>query len=766
MGLYNISIALIYFIGLISLVLVVKFYNRKLIITLLILIFSFTYAKFISNKYDKAFLVKENIYIARIESNTEKVKHYNKYTARIKSGLYKNLKILIYTKKNLSYGQILEFSEKIEKPDTIRNDKGFDYSRFLREKKICGIVKIKDCNIIKKEINFFSLLFQFKLKLIKILDNNYSTDKAGFLKAILLGEASDLDENIKSNFKNANISHIIAISGMHISYIVLALEYIQRLFIKNIKLRNAIIIIFLIIFTIFVGASNSVSRACIMVSITYLGKILLEKDDFYTSFKVALCVLLILNPYNIFSGSMWLSFGGSLGIVLYSKLIEKIILKKLNICKKKLCIIINTTKKISNISESNFQKNISNSVQNYIIYSNNFRILHIGNTILRKIVSIISVTCGAQIIVFPIMIYIFNTISLNFIISNLLISELIAPILIIGYISLIFPFVSIIESFLIKIIFLIAEFSASLPFSNFLIPTPNLYKIIIYYIILGFMFYIYNTKKFSFYRLIKKYKLKVLLITFILLITIFGNFNFLLRKNFTIHFLDVGQGDSCLITTRFNKKILIDGGKGSKDEYDYGERVVGPYLLDNGIKRIDYLIVSHFDSDHCGGLFYILENFDVKNIIIGKQAEKYSNLVEFIKLQQKRRVNLISVEAKDVIEFDRETKIKVLFPDINNEISKNKINNNSLVFKMQYNNTSILFTGDIEKEAESVLVNLYKEELKSDILKVGHHGSKTSSCEEFLKYVSPQIALIGVGKNNIFGHPNEEVIGRLEEFRN
>ena len=207
----------------------------------------------------------------------------------------------------------------------------------------------------------------------------------------------------------------------------------------------------------------------------------------------------------------------------------------------------------------------------------------------------------------------------------------------------------------------------------------------------------------------------------------------------------------------------MTGGKGINGEYDYGKKVIGPYLLDHGISKIDYIIVSHFDSDHCGGLFYIVKNFKVRNIIIGIQAEEYPNLVEFIKLQQRRKINLISVQSKDIIVFDKETRMEVLFPDINNQIFKNKINNNSLVFKLYYKNKSILFTGDIEEEAERVLINLYGQKLDSDILKVGHHGSKTSSIEDFINCVKPKIALIGVGKDNSFGHPNEEIIERLKD---
>ena len=397
---------------------------------------------------------------------------------------------------------------------------GFDYSKYLKQKKIFGIVKLNNTRIIGQERGLYFYLFNFKSYLFNKLEKNYGDKEIGFLKAILLGESSSLDENIKENFKNANISHVLAISGMHISYVVIGLETVLKKIIKNIKLRNLIVIVFLMFFTILVGGSNSVSRACIMVSIAYIGKIVLRKEDFYTSFKIALCILLIVNPYNIFSGSLWLSFGGSIGIVLYSKLIEKIILKKLKLKKH--------------------NKNCLNE------------------KVLRRIVTIISVTLGAQIIVFPIMIYIFNSLSINFVISNLLISELVAPILILGYLSLVFPFISIFEKILIKIIFFFAEISANLPLTNILVVTPRLYKIIIYYIILLFIGFIYSTRKIHMFRKIKKLKLTIVFISLIILFVLFGNIKIPLRENFEIHFLDVGQGDSCLIRTTTNKVILID----------------------------------------------------------------------------------------------------------------------------------------------------------------------------------------------------------------
>lgn len=561
---------------------------------------------------------------------------------------------------------------------------GFDYSNYLRQKQISGIVKISKIDKISKEKDFKFYLYKLKYKIISILEKEYSREESGFLKAILLGNTFDLDNEIKENFKEASISHVLAISGMHISYIVLFLERILEETIKNIRVRYIIIILFLIIFSIFVGETNSVLRASITTCIVYFGKIILKKENFYSSFKIALLVLIISNPYNILSASMWLSFGGSIGIVLYSKLIEKKLLKKLNIISKK-----EPLKKL-----------------------------------FFKIISISSVTIGAQIIVFPIMIYVFNTFSLNFLISNLLISELIGLILILGYLSIFFSILCFPEKLLLKLTINLTKVLASLPLTKVLLNTPKLINIVIYYVILLIILVFYKKKRIFLFRKLRKEKLKILIVSIFIFILLFGNIRISFKKSFEIHFLDVGQGDCCLIKTDDNKVILIDGGNGYDNSYDYGKNVLGPYLLDHGITKIDFIIVSHFDSDHCGGLFYIVQNFKISNIIIGKQYDKYPNLISFIEKQREKKINLIIVEAEKVISLGKNTKIEVLFPNVKNKITDNEINNNSLVIKMYYKDISILFTGDIEEKAEKALIELYGEKLNSNILKVAHHRFK------------------------------------------
>ncbi len=160
-----------------------------------------------------------------------------------------------------------------------------------------------------------------------------------------------------------------------------------------------------------------------------------------------------------------------------------------------------------------------------------------------------------------------------------------------------------------------------------------------------------------------------------------------------------------------------------------------------------------------------MKEMKVKNAIITKQVENSNNFKEFIKTANEENVNIILVEAGDKIQIENNLYFDVLWPNSKYYISENPLNNNSLVCKLIYKEFSMLFTGDIEEIAEKEVLKIYKDKLKSDVLKVAHHGSKTSSSKEFLEAVSPQMALIGVGENNKFGHPNESTLKRLKDIR-
>lgn len=210
-----------------------------------------------------------------------------------------------------------------------------------------------------------------------------------------------------------------------------------------------------------------------------------------------------------------------------------------------------------------------------------------------------------------------------------------------------------------------------------------------------------------------------------------------------------------LITSGKGKTILIDGGEDNS--------ILLPYLLDRKINKIDYLIISHFDSDHYAGIIPILGKIKINNIIMSKQSEESTEFEEFIRLVYKCKINIITVSARKRIVVDKDTNINILWPN-ETSIKTMDLNDNSIVVKINYKELSILCTGDISEDVEKILTDTYSEEfLEADILKIAHHGSNTSSSLEFLKKVKPKISLIGVGKNNKFGHPTEEVIQNLEK---
>lgn len=199
------------------------------------------------------------------------------------------------------------------------------------------------------------------------------------------------------------------------------------------------------------------------------------------------------------------------------------------------------------------------------------------------------------------------------------------------------------------------------------------------------------------------------------------------------------NGDSTLIVTPKGNKILIDGGEPEQN-------ILVPYLLARKIKTIDYVIVSHFDSDHSGGVREVIEKLNVKKLIISKQVEKSDECSQILKMAKLRKTKIIFVEAGHALNIEKNITFKIFWPEAENQIIENPLNNNSIVAKLIYGKVQMLFTGDIEQIAEQKIVEKYGGNLKSTILKVAHHGSKTSSIEDFINAVQPKIALIGVRK--------------------
>ena len=196
------------------------------------------------------------------------------------------------------------------------------------------------------------------------------------------------------------------------------------------------------------------------------------------------------------------------------------------------------------------------------------------------------------------------------------------------------------------------------------------------------------------------------------------------------------NGDSTLVITPKGKKILIDGGE--------EENNLVQYLLARKIKTLDYVIISHFDSDHSGGIKKVLTSLNVKKLLISRQIEKTDACTQVIEIAKEKNVKIIFIEAGQKINIEKNIILSILWPILDEKIMDNPINNNSIVATLEYKKFQILFTGDIEEEAEQQLVKKYGANLKATILKVAHHGAETSTTQEFINTIKPKIALIGV----------------------
>lgn len=680
--------------------------NKKIIVILICLIISIGYVSILENKYSKIsdMPIKEMVTII---SDIQEKEYKKVCTAKI---VRNNKKILINIKMSqdipsIKYGDSLYIEGEFKQPEEARNYKGYNYKQYLKTKKIIGTVELEKAKILKSSNGSFIHNIQ---KYIKDTINGTLTDEEGnLLLAILLGDKDKLSEDIQESFKTSNLSHMLAVSGAHVSYIILGLTYVLQNSIIGKKNEKIVCIIFLLFFMAITNFTPSVTRACIMAVLTLFSGIIYRKSDVYTNISVAALITLIFNPYNLLDLGFQLSYGGTIGIIFFIKRIQE---------KKSNSKVINYIKQMALVS----------------IYAN--------------------------IIIIPIMMYHFNTVSFTFIISNIMASPILGIIVITGFLFIIAsitvkPLTRLIAIFIkpiLSILIKISQICSKLPFSNILVVTPYMFNVISYYAII---LYCIKSKKNNKCKIIICLLIVLILINFII---------YIFPQKLRIFFIDVGQGDSTLIITPDKKTVLIDGG--GSDSFDVGEKVLLPYLLDRRILKIDYVLISHFDTDHCGGILTIMEKVKVKNIIISEQAEHSENYERFKKLMIHKKIRLIEVKKGDKIKIGRYSEFKILFPT-SRLLSENPLNNNSIVAQFNYNNFKMLFTGDIEKLAEQQILKAEKAEIRADILKVAHHGSKTSSIPEFIKAVKPKIALIGVGKNNTFGHPNKQTIKNLENIK-
>ena len=604
-------------------------------------------------------------------------------------------------KNNVSNGDLVITRILLRKPKDSRNPGGFSYLNYLKKKKIYSIGTVYEIYKIQEYFNIFNPIVNIKIKLLNMIDQSISPPVNTFVKALVLGEKSNLDDRWSTYFRKAGANHLLAISGLHVGFISLFIVSILNL-LNIVEIRkNIILSIILLVYVIMTGIRASVLRASLLVIIYRFLKMFEIEIDFYSVISIVLLIILLINPYQLFSIGLKLSFLVLLSIVVWTNILNK------------------------------------------YMYSG------------------LAVSLAAQIGSIPLTAYYFNTISPAGIITNLWAVPLVSIIvfIILGHftIGLIIPLFTEFTGSIIYYLSLILKngvtLMSKLPSAEILAVKPTLINVYLYYVFIFLLAY-YLKNNYFFKK--RQILIKTLLI-FILAIIIFVYIispadNGLLE----IYSLDVGQGDSIFIKLPNKKYIIVDTGN-----INSVQNVIIPFLLSKKIRYIEYLIISHFDSDHSSNIKFLIRNNFVKNLIFSKNVDiDYIKKRKIVKTAKNKGVKVYWVDNNDNMTF-KNVVIDFLAP-IENKRFKSR-NDNSVVFKLKYQDFEMLFTGDIERKAEKyVLKEIKNKKLQSDILKVSHHGSNTSSTNRFIDKVEPIHALISVGPNK-YGHPNNILINKFKK---
>lgn len=644
-----------------------------------------------------------------------------KYKLDSLEGTSVNLKPILINNKRVKYGKIQLWKSDIKadishndliiariqlkKPSPKRNPGGFSYYNYLKKKQIYSIGNVFELYKIQSSLSIMKIFIKIKRVLLSAININIDDPVKEFIKALILGERSNLNVNWEDNFRRAGANHLLAISGLHIGFIsIFILLLLNRLPISEIT-ETIILTIFLLIYVIITGFRASVLRASLLALLYKYFKLLNIEIDFYSIISLVLFIILLINPYQLFSIGLQLSFLVLLMIISWAKIIQ------------------------------------------------------------RYFCTTLAVSIAAQLGSIPLTAYYFNTLSPAGIITNLwaipMVSVIVFLVLTHFTLYLFFPVLAVLSG---KIIFLLStilkkgiSLMSSLPSAELKVITPSVITVFLSYIILFTIAYLINNRDKISKKNFRLYKFSLIfLISFIIFITvILPTQNNLLE----IYCLDIGQGDSIFIKTPKNRTLLVDTG-GVSGNLSKVKGTIIPFLLSQGIKTIDFLIITHFDGDHCTKAELLIEQNFIKNLIVSKNLDiNYYKTKKIIDKAKEKGINIYWVEDNDKLNL-QSVQLKYLAP-IKGLYFKSR-NDNSIVFKLTYEDFEMLFTGDIEKDAEDAILNYGSEkEIKADILKVAHHGSETSSIKEFINKVRPKEAIISVGKNK-YGHPNSKIIKKLK----
>ncbi len=606
----------------------------------------------------------------------------------------------------LEVGDRIIFQGKLKLPTTNTNPRLYNYRLSLKSKGIHTSATIKQNNIKSIESGNKDISIRMKTairyNIQALFKRHLNSSNADLMTSIILGDSSYLEEDFLRLYRDMGLAHILAVSGLHIGIISAFIFFLlSRLGLKR-KMNVLLTLLVIWIYGYLIDFPPSILRANIMFSIFYYSQIIHEPYDSINTLSFAAFVLLIINPYYIFNIGFQLSFMATLSILLFYPKIRDMFKPE----KKKF---YNTLSALLSV--------------------------HIG--------------------LLPIQVYYFNTISLLSILANLIIvpilsiSIILASLMILVSLSINFlnNLLGPILNLLLNVQFWTLKVLDGIPFNTIKIFSPHIVSIIFYYILLIFIIRLVDLSKLKI-RIISTMIVSLIFISLIS-IFIFNQGDFL-----ELHFIDVGQGDSLLIRSK-TKDYLVDTGGSITSSFDIGKNITLPYLEKIGAHKLEAIFISHFHEDHSQGLELIINELKVKRIF-----SSYIPNEEINEKIKKSNTPLTILGKGDKLSLDKLIEMHILWPDNKPNFIYDE-NNLSLVCLLNYNNYSILLTGDLENQVEEVLKDTL---LPVDVIKVPHHGSATSSTEDFLRALWPDYAIIPVGRNNLYGHPSHEVLNRYEKI--
>ncbi len=632
--------------------------------------------------------------------------------------------------------------------------------------------------------------------------------------ASLLGNKYFLDQPTAELFREGGTFHVLVISGLHITFIGGLMLLFLRFFTRQRFWQFVIAVAFLWAYSIAVGADVPVIRATIMFTVLLFSQVIYRNGTLLNSFGTCALILLVWRPDDLFTQSFQLTFVSVGAIVVFAfPLIENLraigewqpsaetpFPPNVAVWLKRFCEMLYWREDAWKIESKQqiWSAKLFKSPYLKVLEAKGLQ------GVFRYLFEGVLVSLIVQIWLLPLTIFYFHRVSIASILLNLWVGFFIALESFAAVFALVFARLSgILALPLIKLTELLNWVLLSLPnffvennWASFRVPVysgamRSLY--ILYFVpILILTIALYKWKPFDLISNFKfqipdkkseksgsKYFLLVAasLLLICLLVIVFHPFSAPTADGrLHVDFLDVGQGDSALVTFPNGETLLVDGGGKPNfnnlyvrhedeepeifepDANSIGESVVSRFLWEKGYSQIDYILATHADADHIQGLTEVAKNFQVRAAFFGRTPEKDEDFAELFKVLQKRKIEIIKLKRGDVLSFDK-ARVEVLYPETDDSPEAVSDNNHSLVLRIFFGAKKFLLTGDIEKETESFLLQ-NPAFLQADVVKVAHHGSRTSSTQNFIDAAKADYAIISVGRTSPFGHPHKEVLER------